>query len=70
MSSPRVGHSPDVRMTSRILDLMAFTSSDICFVVVRRIGEGQRDSRVLFVEMEEKKQAPNNQTPKPKPFRK
>lgn len=65
-----MGHSPGVRMMSRILGLMAFTSLDICFVVARRIGEGQRDSSVLFVEMEEKKQAPNNQTPKPKPFRK
>ena len=43
----------------------ALTTPDVCFAVVGRIGEGQRDSLFFFAEMEEKKQAPNDQTPKP-----
>lgn len=69
MSTPKVGHSPGVGMMSRVLDLPALTSPDVCFAVVSRIGEGQRDS-MFFAEMGEKKQPtklriPNNQTPKP-----
>lgn len=52
---------------SRILDLTALTSSDVCFVGLERGRDG--DSTFFFAEMEENKTSLKQPNPKPNHLR-